>query len=86
MVFWLLGNLSTSYQKSVLLVFWVLASSPPLGRFTPPLLNLNLLLAGEKEAMHLGVDVPRVPPCGLHRRIILDRSGRLRQRAIGYVA
>jgi len=57
--FWMMGELSTPLQKSV---YWFLAS----GSSSRPVLStrtasdLNLLLAGEKEAMHLGVDVPRV--------------------------
>jgi iron complex transport system permease protein len=59
MVFWLMGNLSTSFQKSV---YWFLAAGFFLaaGAIYTTANDLNLLLAGEKEAMHLGVDVPRV--------------------------
>jgi len=59
MAFWLMGNLSTSFQKGV---YWFLAA----GFFVASAIiysaanDLNLLLAGEKEAMHLGVDVRRV--------------------------
>lgn len=59
MAFWLMGDLSTPLQPSV---GWVLR----VGFFAAGLViyatasDLNLLLAGEKEAMHLGVDVPRV--------------------------
>jgi len=59
MVFWLMGNLSTSFQKSV---YWFLG----IGFFVATAAiyttatDLNLLLSGEKEAMHLGVDVRRV--------------------------
>lgn len=58
-VFWLMGNLSTSFQKSV---YWLLG----IGFFVATAAiyttatDLNLLLNGEKEAMHLGVDVRRV--------------------------
>jgi cobalamin transport system permease protein len=59
MAFWLMGNLSTSFQKSV---YWILAVGFFLatGAIYTTANDLNLLLAGEKEAMHLGVDVPRV--------------------------
>jgi cobalamin transport system permease protein len=59
MAFWLMGNLSTSYQKSV---FWFLGIGffVAAGAIYTTATDLNLLLAGEKEAMHLGVDVPRV--------------------------
>jgi iron complex transport system permease protein len=59
MAFWLMGNLSTSFQKSV---YWFLGVGFFLaaGAIYTTATDLNLLLAGEKEAMHLGVDVPRV--------------------------
>ncbi len=59
MVFWLMGNLSTSYQKSV---YWFLGIGflAAAGAIYTTASDLNLLLAGEKEAVHLGVDVPRV--------------------------
>jgi len=59
MVFWLMGNLSTSFQKSV---YWFLGMGflAAAGAIYTTASDLNLLLAGEKEAMHLGVDVPRV--------------------------
>jgi len=59
MAFWLMGNLSTSYQKGV---FWFLGIGffVAAGAIYTTATDLNLLLAGEKEAMHLGVDVPRV--------------------------
>ncbi len=59
MVFWLMGSLSTSFQKSI---YWFLAA----GFFIATSViystanDLNILLAGEKEAMHLGVDVRHV--------------------------
>ena len=57
--FWLMGNLSTSLQKSV---YWVLGIGflVSTGAIYTTASDLNLLLSGEKEAMHLGVDVPRV--------------------------
>jgi iron complex transport system permease protein len=59
MAFWLMGNLSTSLQRSV---YWVLGIGFVIasGAIYTTASDLNLLLSGEKEAMHLGVDVPRV--------------------------
>jgi iron complex transport system permease protein len=57
--FWLMGDLSSSLQPSlrwVLGVGFVIASATIYASAA----DLNLLLSGEKEAMHLGVDVPRV--------------------------
>jgi len=59
MVFWLMGDLSSSLQPGlrwVLGVGFVLATSAIYTTAS----DLNILLSGEKEAMHLGVDVPRV--------------------------
>jgi len=57
--FWLMGDLSTPPQPSVgwivRLVFFLAA-----GTIYTTASDLNLLLAGEKEAMHLGVDIRRV--------------------------
>lgn len=59
MVFWLMGDLSTSFQKSV---YWFLAGGFLLATSVIYACanDLNILLSGEKEAMHLGVDVRRV--------------------------
>jgi iron complex transport system permease protein len=59
LAFWLLGNLSTSFQKSI---YWILGIGffAAAGAIYTTANDLNLLLAGEKEAMHLGVDVRRV--------------------------
>jgi cobalamin transport system permease protein len=59
MVFWLMGNLSTSLQPSV---YWVLGIGfvVATGAMYTTASDLNLLLSGEKEAMHLGVDLHRV--------------------------
>jgi iron complex transport system permease protein len=59
MTFWLMGDLSISLQQNlrwVLGVGFAVAS----GVIYTAAADLNLLLAGEKEAMHLGVDVSRV--------------------------
>ena len=57
--FWLMGDLSTPQPRSLLylLIFGFLAAAAAIYTTSS---DLNLLLAGEKEAMHLGVDVPRV--------------------------
>ncbi len=59
MVFWLMGDLSTSFQKSV---FWFLGAGFIVATsiIYATASDLNILLSGEKEAMHLGVDVRRV--------------------------
>ena len=57
--FWLMGDLSTPLQKNL---YWFLGLGffVAAGAIYTTANDLNLLLAGEKEAMHLGVDVPRV--------------------------
>jgi iron complex transport system permease protein len=57
--FWLMGDLSTPLQKNA---YWFLGIGFLLasGAIYTTAADLNLLLSGEKEAMHLGVDVPRV--------------------------
>ncbi|HUL32729.1 MAG TPA: iron chelate uptake ABC transporter family permease subunit [Candidatus Eisenbacteria bacterium] len=59
MAFWLMGDLSTPQPRS-LLYFLCLGFIIASGAIYTTASDLNLLLAGEKEAMHLGVDVPRV--------------------------
>ena len=57
--FWLMGDLSTPLQKDL---YWFLGVGffAATGAIYTTATDLNLLLAGEKEATHLGVDVPRV--------------------------
>lgn len=57
--FWMMGELSTPLQP---IVAWILRFGFFLaaGAIYTTAADLNLLLAGEKEAMHLGVDVPRI--------------------------
>jgi iron complex transport system permease protein len=57
--FWLTGDLSTP-QPSSLLYLLSVGFIVAFGAIYTTSSDLNLLLAGEKEAMHLGVDVPRV--------------------------
>src|ERR1700724_480802 len=59
MAYWLMGNLSTSLQPSVYWILW-LGFLLGAGAIYTTASDLNLLLSGEKEAMHLGVDLPRV--------------------------
>jgi iron complex transport system permease protein len=59
MVFWLMGDLSTSLQPSLRWVLGIVFFAATGAIYTTAS-DLNLLLAGEKEAMHLGVDVRRV--------------------------
>jgi iron complex transport system permease protein len=57
--FWLMGDLSTALPPGLLwlLVLGFFAAS---GAIFTTASDLNLLLTGEREAMHLGVDVTRV--------------------------
>ena len=59
MAFWLMGDLSTPLPAGLrwLLVEGLLAA---VGAIYTTAADLNLLLTGEREAMHLGVDVTRV--------------------------
>src|SRR5580658_5337403 len=59
MAFWMMGELSTPPQRivSLILRFGFLLATAAIYTTAS---DLNLLLAGEKEAMHLGVDVRRV--------------------------
>jgi iron complex transport system permease protein len=57
--YWLMGSLSTLPPTGVLylVVVGFLVAAGVIYTTAP---DLNLLMSGEKEAMHLGVDVPRV--------------------------
>lgn len=57
--FWLMGDLSTPQLRPLLYLLSV-GFIVVFGAIYTTASDLNLLLAGEKEAMHLGVDVPRV--------------------------
>jgi iron complex transport system permease protein len=58
-VFWLMGDLSTPIQPGL---EWILAVGllAGIGAIYTTAPDLNLLLTGEREAIHLGVDVTRV--------------------------
>jgi len=58
-VYWLMGDLSDNPTKSVWLLFTA-GFAIAAGAIYSTAGDLNLLLTGEKEAMHLGVDVRRV--------------------------
>ena len=84
MAFWLMGDLSTPQPRSLLyfLCFgFILAASAIYTTSS----DLNLLLAGEKEAMHLGVDVPRVRIVVYIAASILTGLAVSVSGAIGYV-
>jgi iron complex transport system permease protein len=84
MAFWLMGDLSSSLQPSlrwVLGIGFLLAS----GAIYTTASDLNLLLAGEKEAMHLGVDVRRVRLVVYIAASILTGLAVSVSGAIGYV-
>ena len=59
MAFWLMGDLSTPLAPS-LRWFFVVALVVGIGAIYTTSADLNLLVTGEREAMHLGVDVTRV--------------------------
>jgi iron complex transport system permease protein len=60
--FWLMGDLSTSATSLPRGLLWVLTAGflVTAGAIFTTASDLNLLLAGESEAMHMGVDVTRV--------------------------
>ena len=58
MAFWLMGDLSTPAPVPAGFLFFVLFLAIGAIYTTAP--DLNLLLSGEQEAIHLGVDVTRV--------------------------
>lgn len=57
--YWLMGSLSTLPPRSLEYLLWV-GFLIAAGVIYTTAADLNLLLAGEREAMHLGVDVRRV--------------------------
>jgi len=57
--YWMMGSLSSLPPRNLLYLVGV-GSLIAAGAIYTTSSDLNLLLAGEKEAMHLGVDVPRV--------------------------
>jgi iron complex transport system permease protein len=59
MLYWLMGNLSTPLAASVRWMFGV-GLIVGIGAIYTTAADLNLITMGEREAMHLGVDVTRV--------------------------
>ena len=59
MAFWLMGDLSTPLAPN-LRWFFLVALLVGIGAIYTTSADLNLLVTGEREAMHLGVDVTRV--------------------------
>ena len=82
--YWLMGDLSTPQPRSLLYLLsigFIVAA----GAIYTTASDLNLLLAGEKEAMHLGVDVPRVRIVVYLAASILTGLAVSVSGAIGYV-
>jgi iron complex transport system permease protein len=84
MVFWLMGDLSTPVPAGLR---WILTAGvlAGIGAIYTTAADLNLLLTGEREAIHLGVDVTRVKlvvyvSASLLTALAVSASG-----AIGYV-
>jgi ABC-type Fe3+-siderophore transport system permease subunit len=84
MVFWLMGDLSTPVSSGMQWIFTV-GLVAGVGAIYSTSADLNLLLTGEREATHLGVDVTRVKlvvyvSASLLTALAVSASG-----AIGYV-
>lgn len=82
--YWMMGSLSTLPPRS-LLYFLGIGFLVAAGAIYTTSSDLNLLLAGEKEAMHLGVDVPRVRIVVYLAASILTGLAVSVSGAIGYV-
>jgi len=82
--FWLMGDLSVALPKNVL---WILVVGfvAATGVIFTTASDLNLLLAGEREAMHLGVDVTRVKLVVYVAASVLTGLAVSVSGAIGYV-
>jgi iron complex transport system permease protein len=84
MAFWLMGDLSTPVSPGMQWIFTV-GLLAGIGAIYTTSADLNLLLTGEREAIHLGVDVTRVKlvvyvSASLLTALAVSASG-----AIGYV-
>jgi cobalamin transport system permease protein len=84
MVFWLMGDLSTPVPVGLRWIFTV-GLVVGIGAIYSTAADLNLLLTGEREAIHLGVDATRVKlvvyvSASLLTALAVSASG-----AIGYV-
>ena len=82
--FWLMGDLSTALPRGLLWVLVVGFFSATAAIYTTAS-DLNLLLAGEREAMHLGVDVTRVKLVVYISASVLTGLAVAVSGAIGYV-
>ena len=85
MVFWLMGDLSTPAASGIRSGFLRSGLLAGIGAIYTTSADLNLMLTGEREAMHLGVDVTRVKlvvyvSASLLTALAVSASG-----AIGYV-
>ena len=83
MAFWLMGDLSTPSPVALGWLFLVMALA--VGAIYTTAADLNLLLCGEQEALHLGVDVPRVKLVVYISASILTGLAVSVAGAIGYV-
>ncbi|HTQ96883.1 MAG TPA: iron ABC transporter permease [Candidatus Acidoferrum sp.] len=82
--YWMMGSLSTLPPHSLLYLLGI-GFLVAAGAIYTTASDLNLLLAGEKEAMHLGVDVPRVQIVVYIAASILTGLAVSVSGAIGYV-
>lgn len=82
--FWLMGDLSASLPRGALWVL-VVGCLSATGAIYTTASDLNLLLAGEREAMHLGVDVTRVKLVVYISASVLTGLAVSVSGAIGYV-
>jgi len=82
--YWLMGSFSTLPPKSLLYLLGI-GFLVAAGAIYTTASDLNLLLAGEKEAMHLGVDVHRVQMVVYVAASILTGLAVSVSGAIGYV-
>ena len=82
--FWLMGDLSASLPRGLL---WVLIAGfiAAAGAILTTASDLNVLLSGEREAMHLGVDVTRVKLVVYISASVLTGLAVSVSGAIGYV-
>lgn len=82
--FWLMGDLSAALPRGVLWIL-VVGCLSATGAIYTTASDLNLLLAGEREAMHLGVDVTRVKLVVYISASVLTGLAVSVSGAIGYV-
>ena len=83
MAFWLMGDLSVPAPVATGWLFLVLALG--VGSIYTTAADLNLMLSGEQEAMHLGVDVTRVKLVVYISASVLTGLAVSVSGAIGYV-